>query len=330
MSRIRVAVIGGGNMGKNHVRNYADMQEVELVGLADIDPVTEDLANQYGAKFFTDYEEMINELNPDAVSIVVPTPLHYKMAKTVMSMGIHCLVEKPISSTVDQADELIEIAKRGKLVFTVGHIEHYNPVVIKLKELVDSGELGRITSVVAKRVGGLPRIEPKTDVILDLAVHDIGIINYLLGRAPVNVHSHGSRTYHSKEMDSAEIMLDYGDASGLIQANWVTPVKVRHISITGSNGYVEANYITQELQYYKHNISGSAKNYSDYVASLGEPETRSIKVDFEEPLALELKRFISNVKKPGSSVIVSPIEGRDALAVAIEASNNCSREDSSK
>lgn len=182
--KIRVAVIGGGNMGKNHLRNYFLLPEAELVGLADINPAAKALAGEYKAQFFGDYKEMLDTLKPDAVSIVVPTPFHAEVASEVMNRGIHCLLEKPIASTVDEADALIDLAKKKKLVFTVGHIEHYNPVVRKLKQLMKTNKLGSVTSIVTRRVGGFPAIEPKTDVIIDLAVHDIGIISFLLERQP--------------------------------------------------------------------------------------------------------------------------------------------------
>lgn len=317
--KLRVAVIGGGNMGKNHLRNYFLIPESDLVGLADINPETKKLADEYKAEFFTDYKEMLDTLKPDAVSIVVPTPFHAEVATEVMSRGIHCLLEKPIASNVKEADSLIKLAEKNGIVFTVGHIEHYNPVVRKLKQMIDTGKVGKITSIVAKRVGGFPAVEPKTDVIIDLAVHDIGIVSLLLGRQPEKITSHGSRTRHSREIDSAEILMDYGDASGFIQANWLTPVKVRTIAITGSEGYVEANYISQELEYYKHNAPMTEDGFVSVVAEVVEQTKEIIKVDFEEPLALELKAFIFKINKESGLDLVDPFEAREALRLALEA-----------
>lgn len=317
--QIRVAVIGAGNMGKNHVRNYFLLPEAELVGVADVNPAAETLAKEYKTQFFTDYVEMLDRAKPEAVSIVVPTPFHFQVAKTVIERGIHCLLEKPIASTVEEADELIKLAKKEGVVLTVGHIERFNPVIRKLKQMVDEKSIGEITSVVCKRVGGFPENEPKTDVIIDLAVHDIDIINYLLGTHPKSVTSHGSRTHHTKEIDSAEILMDYGRASGFVQANWLTPVKIRTIALTGSEGYLEGNYITQELEYNKHNMKKIQKEgFSNFVIQMGEPEKRVIKVDFEEPLAVEMKAFLSRIAGNASS-IVDPKDAREALRIALEA-----------
>jgi UDP-N-acetylglucosamine 3-dehydrogenase len=318
--KIRVAVIGAGNMGRNHLRNYFLLPETELVALADINPATEALAKEYKAEHYTDYIKMLDEVHPDAVSIVVPTPFHFKVASEVIGRGIHCLLEKPITSTVEEADALIALAKKKGVVFTVGHIEHYNPLIRKLKVMVEENKIGKITSVVCKRVGGFPTVEPKTDVIIDLAVHDVDIISYLLGRQPKKLYSHGSRTHHSNKIDSAEILMDYGDASGFIQANWLTPVKIRKISLTGSEGYLEGNYITQELEFYRHNMKKTEnKGFSDFVINMGEPEKEIIKVDFEEPLAVELKAFMANIQGYTRTHLVDPFAAREALRLSLEA-----------
>jgi UDP-N-acetylglucosamine 3-dehydrogenase len=288
--------------------------------LADINQETEALAKEYKATHYTDYLQMLDDERPEAVSIVVPTPFHYEVASAAIERGIHCLLEKPIASTVDEADKLIALAKKHKVVFTVGHIEHYNPLIKKLKTMVvDELKVGKISSVVCKRVGGFPTIEPKTDVIIDLAVHDIDIISYLLGKQPRKIYSHGSRTHHSQKIDSSEILLDYGDASGFVQANWLTPVKIRTIAVTGSEGYVEGNYITQELEYYKHNMQKIKDGFSNFVIKMGEPEKSIIKVDFEEPLAVELKAFLAKAQGNSSVQLVEPEAARDALHLALEA-----------
>jgi UDP-N-acetylglucosamine 3-dehydrogenase len=307
-------------MGKNHVRNYSLFPGVELVGISDVNQEAATLAEEYKTRYFSDYVKMLDEVKPDAVSVVVPTPFHLEIARGVMSRGVHCLLEKPIASSVQEAEELIQCSKENGVVFTVGHIERFNPVIKKLKQLVDEKSIGEITSVVCKRVGGFPANEPKTDVIIDLAVHDIDIVNYLLGSRPKNITSHGSRTHHSKKIDSAEILMDYGRASGFIQANWLTPVKIRTIALTGSEGYLEGNYITQELEYYKHNMKKIQKEgFSNFVLQMGEPERKVIKVDFEEPLAAEMKAFLDHVIGKTTQAIVDPEDAKEALRIALQA-----------
>lgn len=320
--KIRVAVIGAGNMGCHHVRNYAALPNAELVAIADINPQVKKLASQHGIEYFDDYKKMFDTLDLDAVSIVVPTRFHYRIAKEAMERGIHCLVEKPIASNIDQASHLIELAQKKKLVFTVGHIERYNPVVRKIKELLKKGAVGEVTSVVAKRVGGFPIIQPLTDVIIDLAVHDIDLLSHLLGRQPQYVTSHGSRTLHPKKVDSAEIFLDYGSASGYVQANWITPVKVRTISITGTDGYLEGNYVTQKLDLYQKNIPPAKSDFKDFVMT-AEPAKKDIEVVFKEPLLLELRAFLNAIQGKAKSDLVDPFDAREALKVATCAIATC-------
>lgn len=320
LKKIRVAVIGAGNMGRHHVRNYSILPESELVALADVNPDSKKLADEYKAEFFTDYKEMLDTVKPDAISIVVPTPLHFEVGSYAMERGIHCLVEKPIAYSVDEADKLIKLAEKHNLVFTVGHIERYNPIIRAIKDIVDQKKLGKITSIVCQRVGGFPQVEPKTDVIIDLAVHDIDILNYLIGKYPEKIHSHASRTHHSKKVDSAEILMDYGDISGFVRANWLTPVKIRTISITGSNGYLEGNYITQELVYYEHNMQLNKNGqFSNFVTNLGDPKKEVVPVDFEEPLAVELKTFMRTIVGEKTGGLVDPADAREALKLSLKA-----------
>ncbi len=315
---VRLAVIGAGNMGRNHIRTAQALKDVELVALADINPAAKNLADEYSVAFYTNYKKMLDQEQIEAVSIVVPTPLHHAIGLEVLRRGLHCLVEKPIASTPAQADELIKAAKQSGVVFTVGHIEHYNPMIQTLKGMIENKKIGRISSIVCKRVGGFPPTEPKTDVIIDLAVHDVDIISYLLGSQPKKMYSHGSRTHHSSKIDSAEILLDYDSASGFVQANWITPVKIRTIAVTGSTGYIEGNYITQELVHYEHNMRLVKTPFETFVKTLGEPKHYDIPVRFAEPLGVELTRFVAKIR--GDDVeLVDPADAKAALEIALAA-----------
>lgn len=319
MKHARVAVIGAGNMGKNHLRTLKAIDGVELVALADIALDSRKLAKQYQIEHFTNYIQLLDEIKLDAVSIVVPTPLHFAAGKEVLSRGIHCLIEKPIASTPQEGEELIKLAKKHKCVFTVGHIERYNPMIQKIKKIVDNKEIGEITSIVVRRVGGFPAVEPKTDVIIDLAVHDIEIMSFLLGKQPRDIHGHGARILHSKKIDSAQIFLDYGKASGFVQANWITPVKIRTIAITGTKGYVEGNYITQEITHYLHNIRKVNDGFKNFVETLGEPQRKYVSEPLQEPLKNELREFVSSVQKgTATRDLVDPADATKALDVALK------------
>ena len=157
--RLRAGVIGVGAMGKNHARLYSELFDVELIGVADVNEnLATSIAQSYGCKPFADYKDLLNE-NLDALSIVVPTTLHKKVALDAITKGINVLVEKPIADTVENADEIIKVARQKGVKLMVGHVERFNPAIIKLKELIDSGLLGKVVSISAKRVGPYnPRI----------------------------------------------------------------------------------------------------------------------------------------------------------------------------
>lgn len=315
--QLRVGVIGAGNMGRNHIRNYSEMPEVDLVAIADQADRGKVLARDHQAKYYPEYIDMLSDAQPKAVSIAAPTYLHYEIACETLDRGIHTLIEKPITNDVTEASELIDLAQQREVVLTVGHVERYNPVVQELKKIINRGELGEISSIISQRLGGFPEIEPETDVVIDLAIHDIDIISYLMGAEPEILAAHGTKTFHSTETDSAEILLRYGRASGFIQANWVSPVKIRQLSISGSKGYITANYITQEISYFEHMAIRTQDNFDDFVKLLGEPEEKIVKFPRREPLRRELAAFVMAASGKSPEMLVSPVDSVTALKTAI-------------
>lgn len=322
--KIRVGVIGAGNMGRHHIRNYAEMDTVDLVAFSDPNPTSEALAQEYGTKRYDDYHDMVEHCQLDAVSIVVPTEMHFPIALHTIKHGIHTLLEKPIASTQQEAEELITQANQMDIVFTVGHIERYNPVVTALTDLLSSGRLGKVSSIISQRLGGMPNNEPQSDVVMDLAIHDIDILNHLLDSSGTIIGVHGSRTFHSQATDSAEILLSYEGTSGFIQANWVTPVKIRRISITGEKGFVMADYITQEITFYDSNMSFGLKDYDEFVFQFSNPTTKVVPVEKIEPLRAELEAFTQAAMGTKPAFLVNPHDALEALRNATQASRTIS------
>ncbi len=317
MSQLKVGVIGLGNMGKHHVRNYSEIPDATLTAVCDIHSETaKACAHHYHCQAFTSLDEMLS-IPLDAVSITAPTRFHYDIAKKVIARGINVLIEKPIADSVEKADDLIALAKKHNVVLTVGHIERFNPAVLKLKELVDQGALGKITSMVSKRVGAFPAQIKDANVIIDLAVHDIDIFSYLLDKQPDNVTGAAGRALNSNREDYAEIFLNYGDQNGFIQVNWITPIRIRTLSVTGTKGYAELNYMTQELVLYESNYSEDFDSFGDFIIKFGIPNKREVSLEKQEPLNLELRHFLSCIKdkKPP---LISGETGRQALAIALD------------
>lgn len=297
---IRVGVIGVGAMGQHHVRIYSEMENVDLVGISDIDEErVKELASDYNTKPFTDYKKLLSE-NLDAVSIVVPTKLHKQVVLEAIDAGANVLVEKPIADTTENAEAMIKAAKDAGVQLMVGHIERFNPAVMKLKSIIDSGLLGKVVSISTRRVGPYnPRIRD-VGVILDIGVHDIDIISYLYGMKVNQVYAVAGADIHPFE-DHAAIHLRFNHAfSGLVETNWLTPHKIRKLTAVGLKGVAYLDYMDQTVELHD----------SEWV--------RQAKVEKSEPLKNELNHFIDCISK-GTCPITSGEDGKHALEVALTA-----------
>jgi len=272
---IKAGVIGAGSMGKNHIRIYSEMQDVELVGISDIDAdLVEELAKEYHTSPFTDYKQLL-EQGLDAVSIVVPTRMHKDVAIDALKAGCHVLVEKPIADSVENAEAIIKTSKEVGRCVMVGHIERFNPAILKLKEIISSGLLGKIVSISTTRVGPYnPRIRD-VGVILDIGVHDIDVISFLYGRKVNQVYAVAGADIHSQE-DHATIHMRFDhEYSGLVEVNWLTPHKVRTLTALGVKGVAYLDYIDQTVELHD----------SGWI--------RKAKIERKEPLRNELEHFIN-------------------------------------
>jgi UDP-N-acetylglucosamine 3-dehydrogenase len=316
---VNTAVIGVGSMGKHHARIYNELKNSKLVAISDLnEEIGKEVAKRFSCNFYKDYREMLKKEGIDAVSVVVPTNAHRDVAVECIRAGKHVLVEKPISNTIESAEEIITEAKKHGVKVAVGHIERFNPAVQKLKTIVDDEKLGKITSLVAKRVGLFPPQIRDANVIIDLATHDIDIFNYLLNKEPTSVHASAGKALINKREDYAEIFLEYNGTDGIIQVNWLTPVKIRNLSVTGTKGYVELNYISQELTMYESRYERKFSDFGDFIVKFGEPKRIDIPIKKEEPLKLELINFLEAIEKD-QEPLVNGEAGLKALKIALEA-----------
>jgi UDP-N-acetylglucosamine 3-dehydrogenase len=297
---MKVAVIGTGQMGRNHVRTYAFLKGVKLVAISDLNiKLGKKLAKEFKTKFYQDYKEMLDKEKIDAVSICVPTKFHYVIAKDTINKKINTFVEKPITMNVKQGYDLLQRAKKAKVKLMVGHIERFNPAVIKVKELLDAKALGDIIAVVSRRVGGFPPQIDDANIAVDLSIHDIDIVNYLLDDKPKKIYVNKQKNHINKREDSVEFFLKYKKASAFLQANWITPVKIRKLNITGKEGYLEMDFVSQEIIFYKSNYRKflkKFKTFSDYVLEFSKPERIKVSIVKKEPLKEEILYFLNCVK----------------------------------
>ena len=321
MPRLNVAVIGIGNMGQHHIRNYFEMPQVNLIAVCDVNEEKgENLAKKYNCLFYKDYKKMLTEQKIDAVSIAVPTSLHCRVACDVLGKGVNVLLEKPIATNLTEAKEIINKAKEKNLKLMIGHIERFNPAIQRLKELITDKRLGDIISINIKRVGGLPPQIKDANVVIDLAIHDIDISNYLLGEYPKEVYGFKSKNLINDREDNAVILLKYSKASSFIEVNWVTPVKIRTMDITGTKAFARLDYINQTITLYENSYfkkDNQYKNFNEFIHKFSLADEIKIGVNKKEPLRCELEDFIDailNNREP----LVTGEEAYKALKIALK------------
>lgn len=299
-AKFKCAVVGAGNMGKNHIRTYLSLPEVEFCGIVETDVERgKEVAEEFGIPHFASTEALLKNCAPNAVSVCVPTKHHAAAVKPFLENGIHVLVEKPIAMSVADGESMIALAKQHRVSLFVGHIERFNPAVRRVKEMIEKKELGEITAIMARRVGGFPPQIKDANIAVDLAIHDIDIVNFLLNELPREVTVNKQKNHIEQREDAVEFFLKYSHSSAYIQANWITPVKIRKLNITGTEGYLEMDYITQQIEYYKSNYEKfreEAGSFSDYILRFSEPDKITISVAKKEPLKEEIKYFLSQIE----------------------------------
>jgi predicted dehydrogenase len=233
---VSVAVIGYGYWGPNLVRNFYETPGAKLAAVCESKPERLELvrARYPGVKTPTDFEEILADKEIDAVVIATPVGTHYAMAKAALAAGKHVLVEKPLTANVAEAEDLVARAANSRLTLMVDHIFVYSPAVRKMKEIVDSGQLGELLFVDSVRVN-LGLFQKDVNVVWDLAPHDLSIIDYVVGRMPRSVATFGSAHADEKIEDVAYLNLDFGDKLiASFHVNWLSPVKIRYTILGGS------------------------------------------------------------------------------------------------
>lgn len=315
----RVAVVGVGVMGKNHVRVYREMPDVEMVAIADQNlAAVEPLSRIYGVPVYTDYHEMVRREKPDAVTVAVPTKAHFPVAKQLLEKGCHVLVEKPIAATVEEAQELIQTAERTGKVLMVGHIERFNPAITELKRRLDRHELGRVFQIHARRLGPYPSRIQDVGVVMDLATHDLDIMRYLIGSKVTRVFAETRRELHISCEDLFIGTLRFSNgAVALLEINWLTPTKIRELYVTGERGMFRVNYLTQDLCFFE-NAETNGHDWSALSLLRGVSEGSMVQyaIQKKEPLRAELETFISKVQGKGAQ-IVNGYDAKATLTVAM-------------
>ena len=310
---LKVAVIGVGSIGQHHARVYSELPSVELVAISD---VSEEVGGRVGRKFnvpsYTNYEKLLAEHKPDAVSISVPTALHEEVATKAMMANCHVLIEKPIASTLEEGKRLIKLATERNLQLMVGHIVRFNPATQLLKQKLNAGDLGRIYQIVCRRIGPFPARIRDVGVVIDLAPHDLDLMRFLLDADPIHLFAEIKQNIHTDHEDMVLGMLHFSNGvKANLEINWLTPTKVREVIVLGERGMYRVDDLTQDLYFYENaqannELWGGLKQ----LKGVSEGEMIRYNVQRQEPLKAELREFAEAIQNDHPV----PVSGEDGLA----------------
>ncbi len=304
MNIIRVGVIGVGVMGERHCRFYSSLRNVELIGLADWNADRgRAVAADYETQYFEDYRRLLAEV--DAVSIVTTTPAHFDLAMEALDNKTHVLVEKPLTETLQQGQQLVDKAQLCNKILQVGHIERFNPAYIELKNVVSEM---RLIAVNVRRLSSFDVSNTDVDVIRDLMIHDLDLITDLLGDNFENFSAWG-RSSSTDVVDHAVANFSFRDGPiATLVASRITEQKVRSIEVIADGAYVEADLLSKSLMIHRRTFPQYVDNH-DTSKYRQESVIECIHVPMIEPLMLELRHFVECVSegKP------SNVPGQDGL-----------------
>jgi len=305
VKKVKVGVVGVGYLGQHHARIYSELAGAELVGVVDTDTARAgEIAKRHKTEAYASYEELIGKV--DAVSIVAPTVAHRDIASAFLRAGVDVMLEKPMTVTLEEADELVELADEKSLVLQIGHLERFNSAVRKMVEMTTKPMF-----IECNRLSPFPDRSTDVDVVLDLMIHDIDIILSLV-RSPVkNIHAVGIAVI-SKNVDIANARMEFESGCvANVTSSRISIKKERKIRLFQPDTYISLDYQNQEIYAY-HRVP----NKKD---PEGKPDIvgGKVKVKKEEPLKAELEAFLESVatrQRP----LVSGYEGREALRVAMQ------------
>lgn len=297
---LHVAVIGVGGWGKNHARVVNNLGALSAVCDMDVKRGTE-ISEKYNVNCYTSLDQLLQEeQNLDACFICTPTKSHYELATRIIDKGIHLFVEKPLSFSSKECDNLVELAQNKKIILTAGYIERYNPVVQDVKRIIQSKKYGDPLMMEFHRENRMPVHITDVGIIYDTSVHDIDTAMYLFDSKPIVVFALTGKKFHSFE-DFATIMLGFEDQRvAIIASNWITPKRVRRFSAVCTDGIITGDFISQEIR-------------------IDDMDATTIpRREFKEPLSVEIRSFLDGVTGTQNSgcPLVSSIEATRVTKVA--------------
>lgn len=312
MEQVRVGVIGTGRMGQNHCRVYSNLKNTKFVGVCEVNAERgKEVAKTFEVSYFRDVDSLLE--NVDAVSICTPTPQHYELVMRCLERNIHVMVEKPFTESLEQAQALKEAAQANpKLVVQVGHIEMFNPAFTELRKVLE--EMTPL-AINFNRLSPFQGSNVDVDVVLDLMIHDIGLVVNLFPDPPVSMDAYGISVF-SDTIDHGLAVLRYApDVLVSLTASRITEQKVRAISVTTKEAFIEADLLNKNISVHRRTL-GDYINHKNGVKYRQESLIERIVVPAREPLYLELQDFV-NCAVERRKPLVTAADGYHALQLVL-------------
>ncbi len=300
-------------MGRLHARVYRELPDVQLVGVSDIEPAAvQAVAEAYSAEAFSDHRRLLDRLSPTVVTVATPTSSHHRVVMDAIAAGAHVLVEKPIASTLAEAEEMIAAAAAAGVVLMVGHIERYNTAVLELRRQLEQGVLGRVFQINARRLGPFPSRILDVGVVIDLATHDLDVMRFLTKSEGVRAYAETRRRFHTSQEDQLTGLVTFeNEMVGSLDINWLTPTKIREISVTGERGMFQVDYLMQDLYFFENaQAAGERWDAIQVLRGVNEGAMTRFALAKKEPLRTELETFI---RAAGGDRVEDAVTGQDGL-----------------
>lgn len=317
-SNLRIGLVGFGYWGPNLARNFSGLDGVELAAVADHDPNRRRLAaaKHSGIKLESDYREITDDPTLDAVAIATPVSTHYEIASRALQNGKHVLVEKPLAASSREASKLVSLATRKRRVLLVDHTFVYTPAVQKIREIVLSKVLGSIYYFDSVRIN-LGLFQADTNVVWDLAVHDLAIMNFVLGRKIRSVIATGVRASWNHHVNTAYLSLELEDnLLAHVHVNWLSPVKIRRTILAGSRQMLVFDDLEpdEKIRIYDRGVrllNRSKEGIYQTLVKYRVGDMYSPYIEKKEALGVETRHFVDCILK-GKEPLTS---GHEGLAV---------------
>jgi predicted dehydrogenase len=319
--RLGVAIIGCGNWGTNYVRIFSELPQSKIIAVCDREPARlKDLKRWFPhVHLTTDIDDVVRHRRVEAVVVCTPATTHYEVTHHCLSSGKHVLVEKPITTAVAGATELIDLAESKGVLLMVGHTFLYNPAIRKLKEYITRGDAGRVYYLYARRTNMGP-IRHDVNALWDLSPHDISIFNYILDGAPEWVSAVGARVLRNGREDVGFVSLGYSaDIVAHIHVSWADAFKVRELVVVGSDKRIIFNDSDplERLRVFHKGVTVAepeAPTYGEHQLLMRDGDIVSPKVEVSEPLKNECSDFLECIRT-GSRPMSDGIAGREVVRV---------------